>query len=61
MTCCSAGLGSNPELVYALLHRAEVFESIRLHDCFADVLQPIQVGASRCTGSRCALSNVVTC
>ena len=43
-SCCCAGLGSNPELVYALLHRAEVFESIRLHDRFADVLQPIQVG-----------------
>eukprot|EP00891_Asterochloris_glomerata_P002918 jgi/Astpho2/2918/fgenesh1_pg.00050_%23_160_t len=39
----TAGLGSNPELVYALLHRAEVFESIQLHDRFADVLQPIQV------------------
>ena len=61
MTCCSAGLGLNPELVYALLHRAEVFESIRLHDRFADVLQPIQVGVSSCAGFRCAVSNGVTC
>ena len=61
MTCCPAGLGSNPELVYALLHRAEVFESIRLHDRFADVLQPIQVGILCCPGFGCTLSNVVTC
>lgn len=60
MSCCSAGLGSNPELVYALLHRAEVFESIQLHDRFADVLQPIQVGVFSCAGFRCTVSNVVT-
>ena len=38
-----AGLKRNPEMVYALLHRQEVFEPFRMHVRFADILDNIQV------------------
>lgn len=38
------GLRHNPEMVYALLHRQDVFEPFRMHARFADILDNIQVG-----------------
>ncbi len=40
---CLAGLRHNPEMVYALLHRQDVFEPFKLHARFADILDNIQV------------------
>lgn len=38
-----AGLKRNPEMVYALLHRQEVFQPFRMHVRFSDILDNIQV------------------
>ena len=39
----ASGLRHNPEMVYALLHRQDVFEPFRMHARFADILDNIQV------------------
>lgn len=40
----SLNLGRNPELVYALLHKQEVFEQLRPHAGFAELVENLQVG-----------------
>lgn len=40
----SLNLGRNPELVYALLHRQEVFEQLRPQPGFAELVENLQVG-----------------
>jgi hypothetical protein len=39
----SLNLGRNPELVYALLHKQEVFEQLRPHAGFAELVENLQV------------------
>ncbi|KAK9817010.1 hypothetical protein WJX72_008242 [[Myrmecia] bisecta] len=39
----TTGLAHNPELVYALLHRQEVFEPFRTHPRFAELLENVKV------------------
>jgi hypothetical protein len=66
----SLNLGRNPELVYALLHRQEVFEQLRPQPGFAELVENLQVGrraagaaacvqhgslmGSKCLGPQCA-------
>ncbi|KAA6428940.1 MAG: hypothetical protein FRX49_01050 [Trebouxia sp. A1-2] len=42
-TIITTGLRQNPEMVYALLHRQDVFEPFRMHARFADILDNVQV------------------
>jgi hypothetical protein len=39
----SLNLGRNPELVYALLHKQEVFEQLRPHAGFSELIENLQV------------------
>lgn len=39
----SLNLGRNPELVYALLHKQEVFEQLRPHAGFAELVENLKV------------------
>lgn len=39
----SLNLGRNPELVYALLHKQEIFEQLRPHPGFAELAENLQV------------------
>lgn len=39
----SLNLGRNPELVYALLHKQEVFEQLRTYPGFAELVENLQV------------------
>jgi hypothetical protein len=46
-TVLSLNLGRNPELVYALLHRQEVFAQLRGREGLAELIDNLQVGQQR--------------
>jgi hypothetical protein len=46
-TVLSLNLGRNPELVYALLHRQEVFGQLRGKEGLTELIDNLQVGQQR--------------
>jgi hypothetical protein len=57
----SLNLGRNPELVYALLHKQEVFEQLRPHAGFSELIENLQVRHQAAVSAPARTAHPVQC